>query len=118
MIEVVAVDISIFVPVYKESPQLAGLLNELVSQNVSKEIFVTVDAADRRVTQTIKALEQENCVKFIVNKERVGKANALNSTVKLSTGKVLLFLDFRREQSQTTLTTSENRYGNAAHSTS
>ena len=32
-------------------------------------------------------------VQFIVNKERIGKANALNSTVKLSTGKVLLFLD-------------------------
>ncbi len=38
-----AVDISIFIPVYKESNQLASMLNELSSQNVTKEIFVTVD---------------------------------------------------------------------------
>jgi glycosyltransferase involved in cell wall biosynthesis len=37
------VDISIFIPVYKESNQLASMLNELSSQNVTKEIFVTVD---------------------------------------------------------------------------
>jgi cellulose synthase/poly-beta-1,6-N-acetylglucosamine synthase-like glycosyltransferase len=37
-------------------------------------------------------LQLEN-VKFIVNKERIGKANALNSTINLSSGKVLLFLD-------------------------
>ena len=42
--------------------------------------------------QKIKELEYEN-VKFIINKERIGKANALNSTMKLSSGKVLLFLD-------------------------
>ena len=43
-------------------------------------------------SEKIKTLENDN-VKFIVNKERIGKANALNSTVKLSSGKVLLFLD-------------------------
>ena len=32
-------------------------------------------------------------LKFIVNKQRIGKANALNNTTKLSSGKVLLFLD-------------------------
>ena len=42
--------------------------------------------------QEIKNIENKN-VKFIINKERVGKANAVNSTVKLSSGKVLLFLD-------------------------
>jgi poly-beta-1,6-N-acetyl-D-glucosamine synthase len=88
------VDISIFIPVYKESSQIAGALKELVSQNVSKEIFVTVDQPTAGFLETLKELEKENLdVKFIVNKERVGKANACNSTVKLSTGKVLLFLD-------------------------
>jgi cellulose synthase/poly-beta-1,6-N-acetylglucosamine synthase-like glycosyltransferase len=86
------VDVSIFIPVYKESNQLAGMLNELSSQNVSKEIFVTVDQPTDAFCEKIKRLENET-VQFIVNKERVGKANALNSTVKLSTGKVLLFLD-------------------------
>jgi poly-beta-1,6-N-acetyl-D-glucosamine synthase len=86
------VDISIFIPVYKESDQLAGMLNELSTQNVSKEIFVTVDQPTYAFCEKIWQLENEK-VHFIVNRERVGKANALNSTVKLSCGKVLLFLD-------------------------
>jgi biofilm PGA synthesis N-glycosyltransferase PgaC len=85
-------DISIFIPIYKESNQLAGMLDELCSQNVSKEIFVTVDQPTDAFSEEIKALEREN-VQFIVNKERIGKANALNSTVQLSSGKVLFFLD-------------------------
>jgi len=89
---VALVDISIFIPVYKESDQLANILDELTSQNVAKEIFVTVDEPTADFTQKIKSLKHEN-IKFIVNKERMGKANALNSTVKLSSGKVLLFLD-------------------------
>jgi len=86
------VDISIFIPVYKESNQLASMLNELNSQNVTKEIFVTVDEPTDDFSERIKHLEKEN-IKFIVNKERIGKANALNNTMKLSSGKVLLFLD-------------------------
>jgi len=86
------VDISIFIPVYKESNQLASMLNELSSQNVTKEIFVTVDEPTQDFSEKIKQLENDN-IKFIVNKERIGKANALNSTTKLSSGKVLLFLD-------------------------
>ena len=69
-------------------------LKELGSQNVSKEIFVTVDQPTEVFLETLKELEKENVnAKFIVNKDRVGKANACNNTVKLSTGKVLLFLD-------------------------
>jgi biofilm PGA synthesis N-glycosyltransferase PgaC len=86
------VDISIFIPVYKESNQLASMLNKLSSQNVTKEIFVTVDEPTQDFSEKIKQLENDN-IKFIVNKERMGKANALNSTAKLSSGKVLLFLD-------------------------
>ncbi len=85
-------DISIFVPVYKESNQLGEMLDALSGQNVQKEVFVTVDAPTDEFLQKIKQLEREN-VTFIVNRERVGKANALNSTVALSSGKVLLFLD-------------------------
>ncbi len=85
-------DVSIFIPVYKESNQIEGVLKELISQNVSKEIFVTVDEPTEDFLGKINQLENSN-VKFIVNKERIGKANACNNTVKLSTGKVLLFLD-------------------------
>lgn len=85
-------DISIFVPVYKESYQLEGMLDVLCRQNVNKEIFVTVDAPTEEFSSEIHRLERDN-VRFIVNQERVGKSSALNSTVGLSTGKVLLFLD-------------------------
>ena len=85
-------DISIFIPVYKESNQLESMLNTLNSQNVAKEIFVTVDEPTQGFSEKIKQLLNNN-IKFIVNKERIGKANALNSTTKLSSGKVLLFLD-------------------------
>jgi cellulose synthase/poly-beta-1,6-N-acetylglucosamine synthase-like glycosyltransferase len=86
------VDISVFIPVYKESNQLAGMLNELSSQNVTKEIFVTVDEPTEEFSGEIKQLKKEN-VKIIVNAERKGKANVLNDAVKLSSGQVLLFLD-------------------------
>lgn len=85
-------DISIFIPVYKESDQLEGMLNTLSPQNVSKEIFITVDQPTDEFREKLKRLQQEN-VQFIVNDERMGKANALNNTVKLSSGKVLVFLD-------------------------
>ncbi len=85
-------DISVFIPVYKESDQVEGMLDSLCPQNVSKEIFVTVDEPTEEFLQKIKQLEREN-VRFIVNSERTGKANALNSTVALSSGRVLLFLD-------------------------
>ena len=85
-------DVSIFIPVYQESDQLEGVLNELVAQNVSKEIFVTVDQPTENFLEKIESLKILN-VKFIVNRSRIGKAKALNDTVKLSSGKVLLFLD-------------------------
>jgi poly-beta-1,6-N-acetyl-D-glucosamine synthase len=86
------VDISIFIPVYKESNQLAGILSDLESQDVSKEIIVPIDEPTNEFHQEIKKLES-NQVKFIINKERMGKSNAVNSAVKDSSGKILLFLD-------------------------
>ena len=83
-------DISVFIPVYKESQQLPNILNKLVLQDVNKEIFVTIDAPNE---QFLEKIQHFNSVKFIINQERIGKANALNNSVKLSSGKVLLFLD-------------------------
>ena len=85
-------DISIFIPIYKESNQLKGMLNVLNGQNVTKEIFVSVDEPTPKFSEEIGQLQNEH-VKFIVNKERTGKANALNEAAKLASGKVLLFLD-------------------------
>lgn len=63
----------------------------LSAQDVEKEIFVTVDEPTPRILEEAKQFEGK--AKFVFNKERTGKANALNETVKLSSGKALLFLD-------------------------
>jgi len=87
-----ALDISVFIPVYRESNQVLSVLKELLSQNVSKEIFVTVDEPTQEFSQEISSVQDEQ-IRFFVNKERTGKANALNEAVKLASGKVFLFLD-------------------------
>ena len=83
-------DISIFIPVYRESEQLIAILSRLSSQDVDKEIVVTVDEP---TDAFLEEMEQFSNVRFLVNRQRVGKVNALNAAVKESTGRVLLFLD-------------------------
>ena len=85
-------DISVFIPVYRESNQLAGMLKVLSTQNVTKEIFVTVDEPTAEFSEELKQLQSID-LKLFINKERKGKANALNEAAKLASGKVLLFLD-------------------------
>jgi poly-beta-1,6-N-acetyl-D-glucosamine synthase len=68
------------------------MLDVLCPQNVNKEIFVTVDEPTEAFSQRLGQINREN-VTIIVNKERTGKANALNRTVELSSGNILLFLD-------------------------
>jgi cellulose synthase/poly-beta-1,6-N-acetylglucosamine synthase-like glycosyltransferase len=83
-------DVSVFIPVFKESEYLANLLDRLREQNVSKEIIVTVDEPKRGF---FKEMSRFKDIKFMVNKKRIGKVNALNNSVKESSGKVLVFLD-------------------------
>jgi cellulose synthase/poly-beta-1,6-N-acetylglucosamine synthase-like glycosyltransferase len=85
-------DISIFIPIYGESDRVEKMLTLFANQNVSKEIFVAVDEPTETFGRKIKDLKGEN-VTFVINSKRNGKANALNHTVGLSSGKVLLFLD-------------------------
>ena len=92
LIEDWLLDISIFIPVYKESKQLASMLSDLESQDVQKEIIVPIDEPTEEFLGEIKKLENSQ-VKFIVNKERMGKSNAVNNAVKESSAKILLFLD-------------------------
>jgi len=83
-------DVSIFIPVYRESEHLSKLLTRLVKQDVSKEIIVTVDEP---TPVFIEEMKKFTTVNFVLNEKRVGKANALNASVKESSGKVLVFLD-------------------------
>ncbi|MDR2699721.1 MAG: glycosyltransferase family 2 protein [Nitrososphaerota archaeon] len=83
--------ISIFIPVYKESNELGDTLDSLFVQNVETDIFVTVDEATTCFIE--KSKQYQDKVKFIFNKERTGKSNALNEAVKYSSSQNLLFLD-------------------------
>ncbi len=83
-------DISVLIPVYRESEQLPNLLKKLAEQNGSKEIIVT---ADEPTESFLGSVKPSDIVKVIINREREGKVNALNNSAKLSSGKVLLFLD-------------------------
>jgi len=83
--------ISIFIPVYRESKLLPKILTKLLIQNVEKEIFVIIDEPTEFSLEISKKFRDK--VNFIINEERIGKANALNNAVKLSSGQILLFLD-------------------------
>ncbi len=83
-------DISIFVPVYKDSEQLPSMLHRLIDQKVHKEIFVSVDEPSEGFLQKMEPFSEVKCT---VHTRRIGKVNALNEAVRLSTGRVLLFLD-------------------------
>lgn len=83
-------DVSVLIPVFRESEQLPDLLKKLASQNASKEIIVTIDEPSDVFLEKVKHI---NGVTFIVNEKRIGKANALNEAAKISTGTILLFLD-------------------------
>jgi cellulose synthase/poly-beta-1,6-N-acetylglucosamine synthase-like glycosyltransferase len=85
------VKLSIFIPVYKESKLLPNLLSRLANQNVEKEIFVIIDEPSNNSLKLLNEFHEK--ARFIINKERVGKVNALNEAIKFSSGEVLLFLD-------------------------
>jgi len=86
-------EISVFIPVHKGSTFLSQMLTVLTDQNVDKEILVIIDESSH---DSLDIAEQFNGrVRFAINKERVGKANALNSAVDAdsSDSPILLFLD-------------------------
>jgi len=84
------VDISVLVPVYRESQHLPAMLERLEAQKASKELIVTVDEPTQSFIAETRKFRN---VKFIFNTVRVGKATALNEAVKTSSGRILLFLD-------------------------
>ncbi len=84
--------VSVLIPAYRGGPGLKRLLQRVISDPYpEKEIIVVVDEPDEEAVALADKLC--NVVRFILNEERVGKAEALNRAIKLSTGDVLLFMD-------------------------
>ncbi len=84
--------ISVFIPVYENSDWLEKLLEELTNDSYeNKEIFVTIDKPNEKSLKVAKKYGRQ--VFFIMNEQRRGKVDALNSAVKISEGEILVFLD-------------------------
>lgn len=84
--------IGILIPVYENSDLLEGLLEELMNDSrEDKKIFVIIDEPNENSLKVAKKCQ--NKVNFVLNKQRKGKVDALNSAVKISKGEILVFLD-------------------------
>lgn len=67
------------------------LLEKLACEGDTKEIFVCIDKPNE---ESLKVVERfRGKARFLLSEERRGKVEALNSAVKLSRGKILVFLD-------------------------
>ncbi|MEM2280818.1 MAG: glycosyltransferase, partial [Candidatus Bathyarchaeia archaeon] len=82
--------VSIFIPVYEGSELLEPLLEKLTEGVCSGlEIFVIIDKPNK---ESLKVVERfGGKARFLLNGERRGKVEALNSAVKLSSGEILVF---------------------------
>jgi len=86
-------DISVIIPVYRESKLVPKVLDTLMNQEMDTrkyEVIVVVDEPTKRFLNLLKKYDR---VKVIVNRRRIGKASALNKAVENSSGNILLFLD-------------------------
>ena len=88
------VEISVIIPVYRESMLLPEVLDTLLNQKMNPKLYEIIVIFDEPTKYSLDLLKKyEKKVRFFVNKKRVGKANALNHAVKHSSGNILLFLD-------------------------
>jgi len=86
--------ISVIIPVYRNGPCLNEILKRLSEDPYpEKEVIVVVDEPTKECLNVLENFSSLNYVKIIVNRERAGKVNALNTGVKESSGELLLFLD-------------------------
>jgi len=84
--------ISVLIPVHGESSLLERLLTDLLEDpHPSKEVLVVIDEPTETSLHLVEKFRDR--IVFILNGERVGKANALNEAFKRATGNILLFLD-------------------------
>ncbi len=84
--------VSILIPVLRETDLLEGLLKRISSDPYqNKEIIVTIDEPTKSSLKLSQRFKKN--VKFIFNKKRIGKVNALNAAAKRAHGDILLFLD-------------------------
>ena len=84
--------ISVLIPVYGESSLLERLLTDLLRDPYpSKEVLVTIDEPTEISLDVVERFRDR--IMFILNRERIGKVNALNEAFEHTTGNILLFLD-------------------------
>ena len=81
---------SFIFPVYKSSRFLIRNIRSVKKHCKDYEIIVVADCAEEKLKEE---LEREGDVTLVLNDERRGKVNALNSAISLSSGDFLVFVD-------------------------
>ena len=84
--------VSIIIPVLRESEFLEATLSSFARDSYqNKQIIAVIDEPTQRSLDTAERFKDQ--VRFILNKKRIGKSNALNAAVKASDGDILFFFD-------------------------
>jgi poly-beta-1,6 N-acetyl-D-glucosamine synthase len=101
--------ISLIVPAYNEEKSIAQCLRSLLSLDYPDfEIIVVDDGSRDRTLEIARAIEDPR-VK-VLHQENGGKAEALNTGIAASTGKILLTVDADTRLNRTALLSIANRF--------
>ncbi|MBR9680750.1 MAG: glycosyltransferase family 2 protein [Candidatus Altiarchaeota archaeon] len=82
-------DISVIIPAYKELDKIPDTLNNLKFDGK----FEVIVAGDVLSKEDITFLKKQKHLNLTLSKSRRGKVKAMNAAVKMSTGKLLVFID-------------------------
>ena len=83
--------ISVIIPVFRYSAFLNDLIRELLKEKIKKEIIVVIDEPTEESLKIVSKFKRK--VKFILNRKRKGKVNAINEVFPYAKGNILVFLD-------------------------
>lgn len=84
--------VSVLIPAYRGSRQLGRLLESLTEDGYPRKEIIVVISSPSRASKRLAAGFGRG-VKFVLNKGRLGKVEALDAGLKKASGDVLFFLD-------------------------
>ena len=87
--------ITVGIPTYNEEKSIANSINSALKQTTRKDevIVVASGCTDNTVEEIRKVMKKDKRVKLIVEKERKGKASALNLIIKHARGEIIVQTD-------------------------
>jgi poly-beta-1,6-N-acetyl-D-glucosamine synthase len=92
--------VSVLIAAHNEESRLAAKLANLSSLNYPTERLQIIVASDGSTDRTADILREASGVTAVVLEKAMGKAGALNESVRFATGEILVFLDVRQSIDQ------------------